>query len=325
MNILILSAGRRVALVKGFKNALKKLNIQGNVVAVDLRKDAPALYFADKAHQVKHIEDDGYVDDIISICNKEDIDMVIPIMEREIEILSQKKEYIENSTKSKVILSCKESIEICRNKFKTAKFLEENGFYTPKIITDEDLKNKNYKFPLFIKPLDGVSSINAFKINNEEELNFFKSYIKNPIIQEFIDGEEYGIDVLADFNGNPITIVPMKAITIRAGDYTRGKIIKNRLIIDTTKKLLEALNIIGPIVIDCIVKDDKVYIIEINGRFSTEAPALFEIGDDKAEKLIRLILGEELKYNEDYEEDATFMFYEESIYKLNVDKGKMNI
>lgn len=314
MNILILSAGRRVALVKGFKNALNKLNIQGKVVAIDLRNDAPALYFADKSYQVKSIEDESYVDEIINICNKEDINMIIPIMEREIEILSQKKEYIEKSTKSKVILSPKETIEICRNKFKTGKFLEENGFYTPKIITDDDLKNKNYTFPLFIKPLDGVSSINAFKINNEEELTFFRNYIKNPIIQEFIDGEEYGIDVLADFDGNPISIVPMRAVTVRAGDYTRGEIIKNRLIIDTTKKLLEKLNIIGPIVIDCMIKDDKVYIIEINGRFSTEAPALFEIGDDKPEKLMRLMLGEKLKYNEDYKEYVTFMFYEESIY-----------
>lgn len=315
MNILILSSGRRVALVKGFKNALNKLNIKGKVVAADLRTDAPALYFADKSYQIKPIEDKGYVDDIINICKKESIKMIIPIMEREIEILSQDKEKIEKLTGSKIIVSDKETIDICRNKFKTGEFLQQNGYCTPKIITDKDLKNKNYKFPLFIKPLDGVSSINAFKINNEEELDFFRKYIPKPIIQEFIDGEEYGIDVLADFEGNPISIVPMKAVTVRAGDYTRGTIIKNRLIIDTTKKLIQDLKIIGPIVIDCIIKDNKVYIIEINGRFSTEAPALFTMGDDKAEKLIMLMQGNKLKYNEDYEEDATFMFYEESIYK----------
>ena len=45
MNILILSVGRRVELVKAFKEARDRLKIKGNIVGVDLSKLAPAIYF----------------------------------------------------------------------------------------------------------------------------------------------------------------------------------------------------------------------------------------------------------------------------------------
>ena len=52
------------------------------------------------------------------------------------------------------------------------------------------MDNGNVEFPVFIKPKDGSSSINAFKVNNLEELNFFRNYVKNPLVQELMVGEE---------------------------------------------------------------------------------------------------------------------------------------
>ena len=47
INVLILSAGRRVELVNCFKAARDRLGIEGKVVAADCSELAPALYFAD--------------------------------------------------------------------------------------------------------------------------------------------------------------------------------------------------------------------------------------------------------------------------------------
>ena len=59
MNILICSAGRRVKLVKYFKDEL--LKIGGKVVAADCDSSAPALYFADSAEIVPRITDREYL------------------------------------------------------------------------------------------------------------------------------------------------------------------------------------------------------------------------------------------------------------------------
>ena len=99
--------------------------------------------------------------------------------------LAENKETIEAETGAKVIISSIEVINICRDKYKTADFLMKEGFLSPKYITSKQLETGDYAFPLFIKPLNGSSSINAFKVNNERELEFFTYYIDNYILQEF--------------------------------------------------------------------------------------------------------------------------------------------
>jgi carbamoyl-phosphate synthase large subunit len=45
INVLVLSAGRRVELIQRFKRAAQKLNIESVIVAVDSSPFAPALFY----------------------------------------------------------------------------------------------------------------------------------------------------------------------------------------------------------------------------------------------------------------------------------------
>ena len=195
-NILILSAGRRVELIERFKRAKERQKIDGKIVAVDLSNTAPAIYFADAHYLVPRIDSDEYIDSIIDVCKKENIDLIVPTIDTELLKLSQNREIIEKEASVKLLLSREEVIQICRNKKNTQKFFEENKFGVPKLLNDDDIKAGNYKFPLFIKPLDGSSSINTFKVTSKEELDFFMNYIKKPMVQEFVEGEEYSVAVI---------------------------------------------------------------------------------------------------------------------------------
>ncbi|CEP84987.1 ATP-grasp domain-containing protein [Paraclostridium sordellii] len=313
INILFLSAGRRVELIKSFKSAMEAAKIKGNIIAVDLQEDAPALFFADKMFKIRPIKEVGYIEDIIDICNRESINLIIPTIDTELEILSKNKLYIESTTNAKVMVSDERVIKIIRDKFKTYEFLKENGFKTPKVIKEEDIKNKNYSFPLFIKPLNGSSSINNFKINNEKELEFFKEYVPDPIIQEYAAGQEYCVDIFTDFNGKAITIVPKLRAAARTGEISKGKIVKDKKIIDLMKRLIDVLKPSGEINVDCIVSDDCIYIIEINGRFAGGAPMSFKAGANSPLNLLRLLMGEDLDYNEDYEDNFVVLRYDDAI------------
>ena len=208
INILLLSAGRRVELIECFKNAAIKEHVKSRIIAVDISNMAPAIYFADKNYIIPPIGENGYIETIVNLCNRENIKLVVPTIDSELLILSKNKKRIENATNAKVLISDYNIIEICRNKIKTYNFFKENGFGVPKMIAENDLNINNITFPLFIKPFNGSSSINTFKVNNREQLEFFKGYIENPIIQEFVNGIEYTVDVFCDFNGQVITIVP---------------------------------------------------------------------------------------------------------------------
>ena len=201
-------------------------------------------------------------------------------------------------------------INICRDKRNTQKFFEENNFGVPK---EYSLDETNVNFPVFIKPIDGSSSVNTFKVNNMEELNFFKNYIKNPMIQEFIEGEEYTVDAFLDFYSNPISIVPRRRIQTRAGEIIKGKIIKDKEIINDVKRLLEILKPIGQITIQCMKTKNGIEYIEINPRFGGGAPMSILAGANSCEYLYKLLMGEKLDYNENYNENLTFLRFDNSI------------
>lgn len=310
INILILSAGRRVELIQCFKEASKSLKIESTIVAADISDTAPAIYFADKRYQIPRIGEEGYIEAIISICQEEKIKLIVPTIDTELLILSENKEKIEKETSSKVLVSDKRVIEICRNKKNTQKFFEEYGFGVPKEIQENE---KDISFPVFIKPLDGSSSVNAFKVNNEEELIFFRKYIKNPIVQEFMEGIEFTIDAFLDFEGNIITIVPRERMAVRAGEIIKGKIVKDREIIEDVKSLLTVLKPIGQITIQCKKTSNGIKYIEINPRFGGGAPMSIKAGANSCENLYRLLQGEKLRYHENYQDNITFLRFDDSI------------
>lgn len=313
-NILILSIGRRVELVNCFKKAAKKLNIKSNIIAGDCQNTAPALYFVDKMHLLPKISSPYYIDSIIDICNENNVALVIPTIDTDLIPLSENRESIESHTKARVLISDKRVIEVCRNKLKTQNFLEANGFKVPHMYTKNELKDsKKIKYPLFIKPVDGSSSINTFKVNNEEELKACLALVKNPLIQDWMEGEEYTIDIFLDFDSNIITIVPRLRIATRSGEVSKGKIVKDREIIEEVKRLMILMKPIGPITVQCMKTKKGIEFIEINPRFGGGAPMSIESGADSCENLYRLLMGKKLDYNENYKENLLFLRFDSSI------------
>lgn len=314
INVLILSAGRRVELVNCFKHAARELGVNGSVLAVDCSQTAPALYFADKGIMLPRIKSGDYVEAIIDICKKEAVSLIVPTIDTELLLLAEQKERIEREAGTRVLVSDIEMIKICRNKVVTQRFMEENGFLMPSMITKEQLSEpQKLHFPLFMKPVDGSSSIDAFKAHDEKELKTYLQMIDQPIIQEYLEGEEYTVDAFLDFDSHIISIVPRIRIATRSGEISKGRIVKDREIIEDVKRLLNVLKPIGHITIQCKKTGRGVAYIEINPRFGGGAPMSIMAGADSCSNLYRLLLGEKLAYNEDYRADVTFLRFDSCI------------
>ncbi|WP_230208248.1 ATP-grasp domain-containing protein, partial [Enterococcus faecium] len=229
MNILILSCGRRCELVNAFKTALNNNEMEGKIIGADCSELAPALYMCDEKIVLPKVSESNYIEELIKVIKFFEIKLIVPTIDTELSTLSRNKKYIENETDSVVLVSSEKVIDICENKILTSAFFEQNGFKTPEILNSSEIT----KFPVFIKPLNGSSSVNTFIVNNEKELLFFSEYIDNPLIQEYILGEEYTIDVCLNFDSTPVSIVPRKRIATRGGEILKGQIIKDRELIET--------------------------------------------------------------------------------------------
>lgn len=311
MNVLFTAIGRRVQLINHFKKYHR-------VVGVDLEDLAPAKSFVDSFYKVPKWNHKGYIDILLNICRKENINMLIPLYEKEFILLCENREKF-NEVGTRLILSNKKVIEIFNDKWKSYKFFNKNDIDTP--ITYRKNQIKDPCFPLIIKPADGAGSQNVFKINNEKELNFFIDYIGNPIIQEYIEGIEYTIDVLCDLEGNVISIVPRERIEVRAGEVSKGRTVKNKGIIEKTLELCNKLKInenikpIGPLTIQCIVDlDNNIKFIEVNPRFGGGVPLTFEAGIPYAKYLGKMVQGEMVLSIIGEFKELTMLRYDEAIY-----------
>ena len=319
INVLVLSAGRRVELIECFKHAASKLGVSGNVVAVDCSDTAPALYFADKYRLVPRIDSGRYVDAVIDVCREESVSLIVPTIDTELLLLAENKDRIEKETGARLLVSDLSVIRVCRNKLNTQRYMEEHGFKIPHLYTKEELENGNVRFPLFVKPIDGSSSIDTYKVENREQLDTILTLVKDPMVQDYMVGDEYTIDVFLDFGSNIITVVPRLRMATRSGEIAKGRIVRDKEIIEDVTRLMNELKPIGHITVQCRKTDRGIEYIEINPRFGGGAPMSIMAGADSCSNLYRLLRGEVLTYNEDYRENVVFLRFDSSIM-LNEDK-----
>ena len=269
MNILITSCGRRTQLIKYFKNEFKGI---GNVVVTDCDELAPALYFADKFYITSRINDTNYINDLIEICKKEEIKGIMSLIDPELSLLAKNKEKFKEIG-VELIGSDYETTELCFDKYEFFKFLNENNFKCAKTyISLEDFK-KDYNdgkisFPVFIKPRTGSASLGVNKVDFMEHLELLYKLFPDMIIQEFIPGQEYGVDCYIDLvSSEVISIFAKKKIRMRSGETDKAVSIKNEKLFNVIEKLVRKLNLRGTVDIDVFESDGEWIISEINPRF----------------------------------------------------------
>jgi carbamoyl-phosphate synthase large subunit len=133
-------------------------------------------------------------------------------------------------------------------------------------------------------------------------------------VQQKLSGTEYTIDVLCGFNSLPVTIVPRVRLAARGGEVLKGQIDKNKFIISECKRLIERLKPVGPITVQgFLTQAHRFYFLEINPRFGGGVPMSIKAGADSCANLYRLLSGETLSYNEDYQDGLIFSRFDDSV------------
>jgi len=248
------------------------------------------------------------------------INLIIPLIDTELILMANNSEVFEGIG-VKVLVSSMELNKIANNKKYTYNFFVSNNIPTPRVYSDEEIGRKEYQFPLLIKPYDGSSSKGVTKIMNEKELEFFKEYIPNAMIQEYVSGEEYTIDVMVDFYGNIKTIVPRLRIETRAGEVSKGVTKKDFDIIQAAETVIKALpNPIGCITLQCFKKEDgQITFIEINPRFGGGIPLSIEAGANFPLWTIKMCQGEVfIDKDFNWRENLTMLRYDEAVFMESI-------
>lgn len=318
MNILICSAGRRTKIVQYFKKALQSGN--GQVIATDCDKNAPALYYADGFELIPRIDSADYLNSILSLCEKYNITAIISLIDPELEVLAENKSKFDDID-VKLILSPLETIQYTFDKQATYDYLSKLAIPavpTYSILDEVEvlLNNQEMTFPLVVKPGKGSASIGIKIVASLNELKYIFSQEEDLIIQPFYKEREYGIDVYVDMiDGNLTDMFIKEKIKMRSGETDKSVSIYNEEIEMLVKDLITKSNFKGPIDIDCFLYEGKYYISEINPRFGGGYPHAYETGCDFMGYIVANLQG---KTNHEYsgyqyEEGYVMMKYDDVV------------
>lgn len=311
VNILVLSAGTRNKIIQYFK---KEMSSEDKIFAADLSELAPAIYEADDYFITPRVTDDHYLETVLNICENNDIDGILSLIDPELSVLSQNKnKFLEIGTIP--ILSDINIINTSFNKFQFNHFLSINNFNTIKSYIDidnfkSDLNKNLIDLPVFVKPVTGSASININLVDSVEEIELLFNNFDNLLIQEFMEGKEYGVDVYVDLiSEKPVSIFIKEKLKMRAGETDKSVSVRNDELFKLVKDFVHKAGYKGIIDIDIFEVNGKYYISEVNPRFGGGYPHAYECNINVPNMIINNLKGIINQPHFDYKEKVYMMKY----------------
>jgi carbamoyl-phosphate synthase large subunit len=290
MNTLFVSAGRRVELLRAFKEAYSSLGLLGETIAVDADRLAPALRVADRAFVVPRSSDAGFVELLADICRREEVGLVFPLIDPDIAILARNGRELER-TGARVVVVPEWASRVAMDKLLTYEFFSDLKIPTPLCWTPQEIDSTDLEFPVFIKPRFGSAGEHTYKVRNKRELDFFVDYVPEPIIQEYLSGPEITSDVLSDFDNGVLVVISRRRIAVRGGEVSKGITMFDPEVTQRCVMIAKSLEAIGPITIQCMFRDGRPFFTEVNARFGGGFPLALAAGVDAPKWLLSLAAG----------------------------------
>lgn len=281
-------------------------NTNFNITVADANPEAIGKYLSSNFETVPMADDPAFIDSLLSICRKHTIHVLLPLVTRELQLLADHIKEFELAG-VKIIVSPPSSLDIANNKSRLYEFLQWRGIPVPDFRIIETVSQfekaiQELGFPekvVCFKPSVGNGS-RGFRILghhiNELDLLFNQkpntSYITfsdtlrilntgsfpELLVSEYLPGEEYSVDCLANHGETILAIPRLRKKTIN-GISVAGEIVNNHLIKVYCTKIIKELNLHGNIGIQVkAAENGEFLLLEINPRVQGTISAILGAG-----------------------------------------------
>jgi len=243
-----------------------------------------------------------YIEILLEQCLRYNINVIIPLMDFEIPILALNRNIFEDK-KIKIIVSDYETVMNCLDKKKNYVFCKNQNIKIPNTVFSK--KKKELEFPIVQKRIMGSGSRGQRLINNEKEIGYFID--NKDLMQQYIKGKEYGMDILNDLNGNYLHSFTREKLLMRDGETDKAKSDFSDKYIRLGKMISQKFQHIGNMDVDFIEDNNgHIYFIDFNPRFGGGYPLTHISGFNYIKALLDIVIGEPVKFPNNKEE-KTFL------------------
>lgn len=292
----------------GAMRSLRQAGFEGRIVSTDANPLSTGLYLADGHHVLPPISDDSFFDRALEVIEKERIDVIFPTSGFDTLVYSRRKKELEERGVV-VALSDWAAVETCIDKWA---FYEKTRERFPLPTTTLNPAERT-EFPCFVKPVRGKGARGIALCKDADELAYQVSQRDDLIISDYLPGEEYSIDCLADLQGRALAAVPRERIATKEGICVKGRVVRDAEMETACRELSEFLGLVGP---SCMqMKRDaagKMRFVEVNPRMGGATIFATLAGVNIAWLLVELAQGRPVEVPE-FREITVLRYYDEVV------------
>lgn len=318
--VLFTCIGRRVSLLRSFRQAARGLRLQATFCGADIDKHSPAFQLCDEALLVSRTTEPEYLDQLLAIVRRFGVNLLVPTVDLDLRLLAENKSRFAELG-CRVLVSDPEVIDTCQDKRRTFEFLTRNGFDSPKTMSVRTAlaadRRGELAWPCFLKRWDGYAGLDNAVARDRSELRFFAKRIPNPMCQEFIEGQEYTCDVYVGFDMRMRCVVPRLRIEVRSGEVSKGRVVKDPRIMAQSGRVVELLGA-GPGVITVqlfVTEDGRLRFNEINPRFGGGAPLSIQAGANFPQWVLQELAGRRPRIDpQGFDDGLTMLRYDDEVW-----------
>lgn len=304
---VLLPGGGGIAAICALKS-LRMAGFQGKIVSTDADPLSPGFYLADAYATLPPISDPAFFDRALAVIEREEVTLILPTSGFDILVYSQRKAELEQRGVT-VAMSDYPVMENCVDKWRFYQLTHER-FPLPRTTLDPQ---QGVTFPCFVKPIRGKGSRGTALCRSAGELAYQLATQKDLLIQEYLPGEEYSIDVLSDLRGAPLVAVPRVRLATKEGISVKGKVVHDPEIEQLCLELAGFLGLKGP---SCLqMKRDAhgdAKFLEVNPRMGGGTIFTTLAGVNFAMLMVALAAGEKVQIPP-FRELTVLRYYEEIV------------
>jgi carbamoyl-phosphate synthase large subunit len=286
MNVLLSCAGRRNYLVHYFQDALAG---QGKVFAADASREAAALQEADAAIELPCVDHPEYVDALIDACRSHVVGMLISLNDFELSLLALHRARFA-AVGTLPIISSPEVLALCADKWRHGIWLKEHDLESPCswLSVEQARAEAPRAAALIVKPRWGSGSFSVER-TKFEDLQIACHLVQRRaaqipatfrpanathtvVIQEIVQGCEYGLDIINDLEGNYVTTFVKRKLAMRSGETDRAEVVLHPELEGLGETIGTALRHVGILDCDVIENEAGLHVLDLNPRFGGGYP-----------------------------------------------------
>lgn len=277
LHILVTSAGAApaVAVIKSLRQQVRYPVVIG---AVDMQGPCVGGLLADWFETVPSGTDPAYIPRLLEVCRARQVAYVFPTIDEELPAWAQHRDELARRGIT-VFINPLECVEIAGDKHRTAAHCVHSGLAHPGCYAAADARSlPSQAFPLFGKPRHGRGGRDAQRLDNPGQLGDFLERHPDALIQEFVSGTEFTVDVLVDERGSLLAAVPKQRVEVKSGMATKSITRTAPAVVAFVHAVVRAFGVRGVANVQVMTDPRGCWLIEVNPKFAASLPLTVAAG-----------------------------------------------